>query len=376
MKLGRMMKRLILLLAATSLAAGVSYGEPATGTLGLPERLATLVRKLNSCDPAEGAEAARELGGLGSEAKPAVPYLIRRHESHDRTYRAAVIDALGAIGDKRAVEVLIHSLTAHKELRVETSMALTRITGQNEREALDWLNWWQANKTDPAIHSYPPPATAKYDPSCAGGGCHEDLMGAPSARHEPMRDGLCTRCHSPSAGFNPQKHDMFSLDFADLGQVCLGCHKGLRESLVDAREVHSPVGHGLCDACHAPHGGQGKAFLKIPCGTLTMDVNPWLKRGMAIECVYCHKVDHFDPTKPEATGFRAGAQNLHALHLNESAAEIECVDCHDPHASGQAHMIRSAKRWQNPKSGPVAYKLTTSGGTCETGCHGQRSYGK
>lgn len=373
------MKRLSIVaaLAAALTVAGLSFAEMPTETLGLPERLASLVRQLNSCDPEEATGAATELGAMGAEARPAVPYLIRRHESHDRGYRAAVLNAMGTIGDRRAVEVLVHSLTAHKELRAEASRALSAISGEPDREPLDWLTWWQNHKTDPSFKSYPPsPKNIHEEPSCAGGGCHAEIMNVPSARHEPMRDGLCARCHKPSAGFDPKNHDMFSLDFADLGEVCLGCHKGLKQSLVDAREVHSPVGHGLCDSCHAPHGGQGKAFLKIPCGTLSMDVNPWMKRGMAIECVYCHRVDHFDPSKAAATGFRKGERNLHALHLNESAAEIECVDCHDPHASSQAHMIRNAARWQNPKSGPVAYKLATGGGTCETGCHGKRGYGE
>lgn len=83
---------------------------------------------------------------------------------------------------------------------------------------------------------------------------------------------------------------------ADASCLTAACHA----RFATARQVHSPVGVGRCDACHEADAGN--------------HTYP-LKRAGNETCTFCH------------------ALNETGTHLHEPMEEPGCIGCHDPHAA-------------------------------------------
>jgi hypothetical protein len=92
-------------------------------------------------------------------------------------------------------------------------------------------------------------------------------------------------------------------------------------------------------------------------------------------CFTCHLSELVlvaDASAP--TGFKDQTRNLHWLHVNQEKGRT-CRACHEVHASRQPFHIRESVPF-----GPggwemkLQYRQTANGGTCESGCHGEKSY--
>jgi predicted CXXCH cytochrome family protein len=142
--------------------------------------------------------------------------------------------------------------------------------------------------------------------------------------------------------------------------------------LKDNPEHHGPIRLGACTACHQPHAGDQA---KLLASAYPPEFYAPFQAERYQLCFTCHSKDLVlvkDATAP--TGFKDGSRNLHALHVNQEKGRT-CRACHEVHASKQPFHIREkvpfgSGGWEIE----IKYRRTANGGTCEAGCHGERSY--
>ena len=105
---------------------GFISAVPDIGSLKRAGDLQSLIRHLNHTDPSVRWHAAEALGACG---KTAVPLLLEALKSRIVPVRLGAIEALGAIGDRRAVDPLL-AITGHQgmlEVRLAAVLALGEI---------------------------------------------------------------------------------------------------------------------------------------------------------------------------------------------------------------------------------------------------------
>jgi len=138
--------------------------------------------------------------------------------------------------------------------------------------------------------------TGKQDKICFQ--CHSDIrdrLSTGKSRHAPVKQGECTKCHSP------HKAKLKGLLLARGADACLTCHEGLKKRIA-LEKAHSPV-KGDCETCHVPHSSREASLLAKPTQEL---------------CSECHEVK-------DAAFARA--------HIRIEPGAMDCKGCHDPHAS-------------------------------------------
>jgi len=116
-----------------------------------------------------------------------------------------------------------------------------------------------------------------------------------ASKHSPVAAGECTKCH------NPHKSAITKLLLAKGIDLCLTCHKELKERMGQMR-THAPAGRD-CLRCHKPHVSAEQSLLFQPVGKV---------------CSECHDVK---------------GKQFGKSHLDIDAETIDCNSCHDPHAS-------------------------------------------
>ena len=137
--------------------------------------------------------------------------------------------------------------------------------------------------------------------------CHEKTEKAlqtSKSRHKPVEDGLCTKCH------NPHQTKLGKLLLAQAPDLCLACHKDLKERM--SKETAHPPAMGDCLLCHKPHGSPEERLL----------VQPVLEI-----CSQCHDVK---------------ADSFKGAHIYIDASAMNCRSCHDPHASNGPEILQVA----------------------------------
>ena len=116
-----------------------------------------------------------------------------------------------------------------------------------------------------------------------------------TAKHAPVAEGQCSACH------NPHQSKLGSLLLAQSPDLCMACHTELKQKMAEQKS-HSPAERD-CQRCHQPHSGSLDKLLMLPLQSL---------------CAECH-----DST----------AESFKTAHLSIAAEVMNCVSCHDPHAS-------------------------------------------
>jgi predicted CXXCH cytochrome family protein len=220
--------------------------------------------------------------------------------------------------------------------------------------------------------------------------CHADKKAVPGKEllHPPVGQD-CTLCHDPHDSPN-KDHLVKSLSGDSKQNLCLKCHNnGLIASTNGSR--HAPLDMG-CDTCHVIHkkGQPGKPesnlhlssephALCVRCHDLKSDFLVQAHRGQPFEksdCLSCHAVHQSDGPKliqkfahppyankscvichqaakdgkviltqsdskalcvvchAETAGKIQNAQVQHA------GAKVDCINCHDPHASRTPGYLR------------------------------------
>ncbi len=210
-------------------------------------------------------------------------------------------------------------------------------------------------------------------------GCHEGMKNkieSTTLVHKAVsEEKSCVNCHNPHASTEP------SFLLANEKEVCLKCHNKViiseeREianiqKLVDNSDfVHKPIKTDGCIICHKPHASNNPFLLKskFPTGRYA----PAVADNFGI-CFECHESYLFEKeTTTTATNFRNDEQNLHTVHINGEKGR-NCNICHNVHAGARPHLIAnvvSFGEWEMP----VNYTSSEDGGSCNPGCHSEKSY--
>jgi predicted CXXCH cytochrome family protein len=279
-------------------------------------------------------------------------------------------------------------------------------------------------------HSAEQPRLLKQEAYALCTSCHKQTRSAPGEAlsvHAPAREN-CMTCHDPHA--SKYKHGLKQ----SAPQLCLSCHRNIKDSLAGNAVVHGaltqeqsclachvshfsklaklqkspqpqqclachdrtllssngrmisnmaallkenpdhhgPIRLGACTACHQPHAGDQSKLLSAP-------YPPEFYAPFRVEqyqlCFTCHTPDLvLVPQASAPTGFKNGEKNLHWLHVKQEKGRT-CRACHEVHASRQAFHIRESVPFgPSGWSYTLKYRKTENGGTCEAGCHGEKSY--
>lgn len=268
----------------------------------------------------------------------------------------------------------------------------------------------------------PPAISQREAPPDAGTGacltCHTEMKAGEEV-HEPVKTEKCNACHT----YSGQGHRFEKSKTP--GEKCVVCHKDPGK---DARHVHGPVAAGECTACHDPHSSDYVALLKqgLPdlcwsCHGRTMergvgrpamrDVRKEIEEApirhppaeancdschpahaSTVErlftrafpsgphaagyearyalCFACHR-ERLLSADPDATRFRTGDRNLHAVHVAQHMSR-SCALCHSPHGAGP-HLIRTTVKFGTWDM-PINFGVAPDGGSCQPACHERREY--
>jgi len=133
--------------------------------------------------------------------------------------------------------------------------------------------------------------------------------------HTAVKQGKCLACHNPHSGESAP----LLVDKREL--LCFSCHK--KELLTKGESVHSPVTSGNCLGCHDPHLSDNKAQTLEP--------------GQAL-CLKCH-----DAKQAGKPGMPKSLVDLTLKSVHKAVKGGECTDCHQPHASDNAKLLKVAQ---------------------------------
>ena len=204
--------------------------------------------------------------------------------------------------------------------------------------------------------------------------CHEEILELvedAAVKHGPIESGkACMNCHSPHMSVEGKLLLKASMP------LCVSCHDKTIKSgdrtianiaaAVAAGNPHGPILEGNCVECHDPHGGENASLLAgaFPAGFYAA----YDEERYAL-CFECHEVEAFEEEETdEGTNFRNGEQNLHFLHVNRDVKGRSCRACHDPHGGKHAAHIAESVPFGDWRI-PINFKQTSTGGSCQPGCH-------
>jgi predicted CXXCH cytochrome family protein len=187
--------------------------------------------------------------------------------------------------------------------------------------------------------------------------CHADMNAADiKGRVHPPAVRDCTKCHDPHESDN--KYQLLKPTSGDKGQnLCLECHtQGLNVPKDGSRHAALDMG---CETCHSPHKTGEK-------GNPEFDYH--LTKSVPALCVDCH-----DPKD----------EGLQKAHKGEPFGTANCVQCHNPHQSDQAHLMQKFTHppfvsgdcdtcHAAPKDGKVVLTQADAKSICVT-CHSDQA---
>ncbi|MBI4583285.1 MAG: hypothetical protein HY717_04605 [Planctomycetes bacterium] len=151
-------------------------------------------------------------------------------------------------------------------------------------------------------------------------GCHRslrDLLKGEAPVHQALVQG-CLFCHSAHGG------DFPAMVSHQSRALCQNCHQNVTDGLTSARSVHGAVDdEKACMRCHAPHTSVFDRLLRDPPAEL---------------CIGCHDCEIALPS-----GRKIG--NIHeqistAASVHGPVKEKNCLPCHFPHSSPNVSLLR------------------------------------
>jgi predicted CXXCH cytochrome family protein len=205
-------------------------------------------------------------------------------------------------------------------------------------------------------------------------GCHPKVgrtLAKVKVPHKPvMEQGGCANCHS--AHFSKAR----KLLAADEMTICLSCHgkdnvgkpalQNIKAQMEGKKFLHGPIKKGQCTACHDPHGSD---YFRMLAGNYPKTLYAPYQEGAYGACLKCHEKNLLKfPETTIYTKFRNGKRNLHFVHVAGRKGR-SCRVCHEPHASDGERLIRKEGAQFGGWKIPLNFKITSTGGSCEPGCH-------
>ena len=147
--------------------------------------------------------------------------------------------------------------------------------------------------------------------------CHDDVTRGRKHAHGPVGTGACNACHNSHTAPYPK------LLIGQGKQLCLDCHKEMKDQIAQVRFVHEPVAKA-CTDCHEVHASNQLAQLTKPPTEL---------------CYSCHKETRQQVVdsryKHTAVTEDKSCMNCHTAHggdiarLMKSRPLTVCMSCHD-----------------------------------------------
>lgn len=211
--------------------------------------------------------------------------------------------------------------------------------------------------------------------------CHESIAviaAGATHPHSAVTDSrACLNCHTAHGSDHEKQLP------ADPVSTCLACHD--KPIVVDPSHTvaamtelrdptfhrHGPIDKGDCAACHDVHGGPNAKHLVEP-------YQPGFYQAYSESthelCFKCHDRELVSmPTTDQATRFRDGSRNLHAVHITSRTKGLACHACHTMHASRFENQIADSVSYGQWKL-PINFKPSEEGGSCAPGCHKPAEY--
>lgn len=209
--------------------------------------------------------------------------------------------------------------------------------------------------------------------------CHTSFVNEnTTSKHSILNDKKnCSNCHDPHASNNP-----FNL-ISEEKKLCLDCHSNSIESngrtysnigemIKPGNNVHGAIEAGGCVACHKPHASEYLALVNAPFpkGNYTVG-NP----ANYELCFTCHDQGIIASGQDaQITNFRDGAKNLHYIHSGQHKSR-NCILCHNVHGTSNLHLLQNTVKFGTWEM-QINYVENPNGGTCNSGCHEQKSYSR
>lgn len=185
--------------------------------------------------------------------------------------------------------------------------------------------------------------------------CHNNQMDGQFI-HKPVENGDCTSCHNPHGGDNK-----FFVNGKMEAETCFQCHE---DNQMNKAYLHGPVGAGECASCHDPHSSDHQFQLKADkdelCYTCHGDRKEAFNKAVVHEpvkegCTSCHDPHgseakfHLNSKDEETLCFNCHAELSpevvesiqSATYKHDPVQDGKCGDCHNPHASEYANLLRS-----------------------------------
>ena len=288
-------------------------------------------------------------------------------------------------------------LSCHEQLGEHMAGALT----VHEPARADCLECHDSHGSDHA-------GLIKNDTVALCTSCHEEQLARAQHAAFPhsavLDDRACLNCHTPHASSSD------ALQYDDPVAACMACHSGPAQAdpaqassdtakpppppppphpppppppppaphpvpIASDLAQHLPIAHGpvidgQCAACHEVHGSDHSRLLIA--NYTSAFYEPFSENAYAL-CLSCHDQDLLlEDHTWEATRFRDGERNLHALHVKGEQGRT-CRACHNTHASNHKAMVRETSpygQWMLP----INFLPTETGGSCSPGCHKVATY--
>lgn len=152
--------------------------------------------------------------------------------------------------------------------------------------------------------------------------CHKELVKAESIRHTPFLRGQCSTCHTAHSSDRPM---LLRENGTDL---CLGCHEN--NDHLRRKHLNRNLSKIDCLECHNPHQSENPALLR------RTQHQPFKQR----ECQSCHGQKLSDDLCISCHTTIMESFNQQFNHILPNSNGSFCFNCHTPHASQQAGLVR------------------------------------
>ncbi len=157
-------------------------------------------------------------------------------------------------------------------------------------------------------------------PLCLG--CHKELQETKEVGHRPFVQGKCNVCHDAHSSDQPM------LLRQKGAKLCLGCHQ--EDKKLRASHLNRKLGKMDCLECHHPHQSENQALLR------KNQHQPFAEA----ECQSCHNQSGGEDPCLKCHSGVMESFNQQFNHISPSSNGSFCFNCHTPHASQQAGLVR------------------------------------
>ena len=169
----------------------------------------------------------------------------------------------------------------------------------------------------------------------------------------------CENCHEVASRDNQTTITLR----AKGGDLCAKCHE-----IKKGPALHRPYKAGQCLICHDPHTGDYQAQTRAALGTLCLGchmlnqpdarVNAGTKvvtilDGRAYDLESWQSAPKIGEGHSDSNMARMASDPTSGKKPGKSAAEVNCLSCHDPHASKAEHLLRTAAESRRAAENPT-----------------------